>query len=237
MIGPTPLRIAHGYGNSLRGVEAALRGPVDMIEADLWYRKGNIWVRHERRLPLLPILYDSRPQAGGQPQLAGLPLARWYLRLDVKPMPLEQLIEAVGGRRPLLLDLKGPCTAAASQAFVVPLIACLRRFGLEASTRLCGNWPLLDEVRRAAPELKLHYSVGGMAQFRALLLRLGEGDDIFSLLDEERARFLQDRELEIYCWPVDDAAEARRLLALGLQGIISYDLALLGSLPVPTAGR
>ena len=243
MTGPTPLRIAHGYGNSRRWVQAALRGPVDMIEADLWYRGGTIWVRHERRLPLLPILYGSRPGGGIHPPPCSLPLARWHLRLDVRPLPLEQLIEAVGGRRPLLLDLKGPCTAAAGQQFVAKLAGCLRRFGLGPSTRLCGNWPLLDEIRRIEPALKVHYSIGNRAQCRATLLRLAEGDRIGavsihrSLLDEDRARFLQDRGIEVYCWPVDDAAEAGRLMALGVQGIISYDLSLLASLPVPTGAQ
>lgn len=238
MVGTTLLRIAHGYGNSRRWLEAALRGPVDMIEADLWYQRGDIWVRHERRLPLLPILYDRRTAGNSRLLSGGLTLAYWYFRLDLRPLSLEDLARAVAGHCQLLLDLKGPNGAV--QPFVNRLIGCLRRFRLEASARVCGNWALLDELRRTAPEIKAYYSVGGLAQYNALLLRLAEGDPIgavcihHTLLDEERARFLQGKRIETFAWSVDDASEARRLMTLGVQGLISYDLGLLGSLP--TAG-
>ena len=29
-----------------------------MIEVDMWYRGGDIYIRHERRVRWLPILYD-----------------------------------------------------------------------------------------------------------------------------------------------------------------------------------
>lgn len=236
MAGPAVLRIAHGYGNSRRWLEAALRGPVDMIEADLWYQRGDIWVRHERRLPLLPILYDRRPAGNSQLPLGGLSLGRWHLRLDIKPIALEELVQAVGDRRQLLLDLKGPNGAV--QPFINRLVGSLRRFRLEAATQVCGNWALLDELRRTAPEIKAYYSVGGPAQYNALLLRLAEGDPIgavcihHALLNEERARFLQGKKIELFAWSVDDATEARRLMTLGVRGLISYDLGVLGSLPI-----
>jgi len=242
MAHPTPLRIAHGYGNSQRGIEAALNGPVDMIEADVWYKAGRILIQHERSLPLVPILYGLRPRAPGRyPLPRGLPLARWQLRLGLNPLLLEHLIEAVGGRLQMLLDLKGPVAGANAKSFADRLAAYLRDVDQEGKVRVCGNWPLLDAVRRNAPEIKVHYSVGGRQQYEALLLRLQEGDSIrgisihASLLDEDNTRFMLDKGIEVYSWPADDIPEARRLIALGVGGIISYDLDLLGLLPLLAA--
>ena len=49
-------------------------------------------------------------------------------------------------------------------------------------------------------------------------------------LNEERARFLTDQGVDVFCWTVDDPEEARRLTAAGVDGIISNDLDLLAEL-------
>lgn len=237
MTAQPPRRIAHAYGNRHHQLQRALPAAVDMIEADLWYQGDNIWVRHERRLPFLPVLYGRRSVGARGPGPRALPLGcRWYATLDLHPMPLEELIQQVGDKGELLLDLKGGYSAADGQRFVDRLVVCLRRFAVEARAHLCGSWPLLDRVRRCAPELRVCYSVGHLGQWEALVRRLEEGERIEAicihrhLLNEERARWLHDRGIEFYCWPVDEADEALRLMGLGVDGIISYDLELLGSL-------
>lgn len=232
----TILRIAHGYGNISRAIERALKGPVDAIEADLWYRASQIWVRHEARLPLLPILWAKRSNHNVFFKRPGLRLGCWHIGLDLQPLRLEELLAQVDGRCQLLFDLKGRYSPPHVQSFARRLVNSVQRFGIEDIIHVCGGWVVLDEVRRVASELRVHYSVGDSAQWRALLLRIEKGDLIKaicihrSLLDEDRARFLHENAIEFYCWAVEDASDARRLMALGARGIISFDLHLLGSL-------
>jgi len=49
-------------------------------------------------------------------------------------------------------------------------------------------------------------------------------------LNEERARFLDEQGVDVFCWTVDDGEQARRLVAAGVDGIISNDLGLLAKL-------
>src|SRR5438093_6913733 len=103
---PGVLRIAHAYGSSRGALQLALAAPVDIIEADIWYRAGDIWVRHERRLGPLPMLADrGRPSARSGGFVIPLP-NRYYLRPDINPMPLGELLETVAGKKRLLLDVK-----------------------------------------------------------------------------------------------------------------------------------
>ncbi|MFQ6019283.1 MAG: glycerophosphodiester phosphodiesterase [Dehalococcoidia bacterium] len=235
--GSPPIRIAHAHGNRRDKIESALEAPVDLIEADLWYRDGDIWVRHDRRLPLIPLIFGRRPKNDDLGPLA-LPLSRWYLRPDVNPIRLEELVKMVGGRRGLLLDLKGQYNAADGRRFAERIVDISKREGVEATVRLCGQvWRLLDLAAAMAPGMKIHYTIEYVPQWQAFLRRLGEGDRINRiclhrrLLDEERARLLQERGIEVFCWDVDDKPEAERLLALGVDGIISDDLSLLADLP------
>jgi len=72
-----PLRIAHGYGNSRRHLALALEGPVDYIEADVWYQGGRVAVRHERKLGHCPSSSTRRTKAtpGTGPVVTGCPWA------------------------------------------------------------------------------------------------------------------------------------------------------------------
>jgi glycerophosphoryl diester phosphodiesterase len=227
-----PLRIAHGFGNSRELVRIALESDVDVIEADVRLRGDRLWLGHELRLPLLPILIGRRATN----QLAAhraFRLGPWEMRLDTDPLPLEELLAMVGGRCRLLLDIKGRRKA---REFVEALIEPLRRHNQAETTRLCGDWPPLDEARGVAPEVSAYYSVADRRRWRALVRRLDEGDPIrgvslrAGLLDGSTAEFLRTRGLEVFCWSVEDEAEAARVIALGADGIISSDLAVLSAI-------
>src|SRR3972149_2068233 len=112
-----PVRSAPASGNTLDALERALAADNDMIETDIWYRAGEIFVRHERRLGPLPLLGDRR-MAGHTLGPMSLRLGRrYFLRPDVKPFRLDDLLDAVGGRRRLLLDVKGTYTGRETDAF------------------------------------------------------------------------------------------------------------------------
>ncbi|MBI1885124.1 MAG: glycerophosphodiester phosphodiesterase [Chloroflexi bacterium] len=225
------LRIAHGYGNRPQRIAEAVAAGVDMIEADLRYHAGQVWVRHERRLRLLPLLYNYRLSPEHRRGPWALSLGPWFLRLDLRPIRLEGLIETVAGKAGLLLDLKTDgYSRAEARAFLETVREALQ--GFAGPVAFCGSWPLLDLLRDLAPNVRAHYSVDNPAQWDALQPRLGV-DDVraitfrYGLLDEDRAAQLRERGIAFYCWAVRDPAGAERAVALGASGIIADDLEVL----------
>jgi glycerophosphoryl diester phosphodiesterase len=232
-----PLLIAHAYGNSRARLRTALDSPVDAIELDLWYRAGELWVRHEQRLNPLPLLVDRRMRSHSLPPLS-LPLGkRLYARLDFNPLKLEEVLQMVAGSRTLLIDLKGSYRARQNLAFAQTLVKTIRDHGAESWVTVCGQfWPVLDDVRKEAPDLEVRYSIERSYQWEKFMRLLGEDARVCKVciehrfLNEERVRFIEERGVDIYCWTVDDPTEAFRLAAAGADGIISNDLELLARL-------
>ena len=227
------LRIAHGFGNSRELVRLALERGIEMIEGDVRLGGGRLWVRHDRRLPLLPVLLGRRPRHLPLTPRWALPIGPWHARVDTDPLPLEDLLAMTAGKCGLLLDLKPPRRQADVPTSAKALARLLGEADRAETVRLCGDWALLDEARRLTPEYALYYSVGDRDRWRALARRFEEGDPLrrvsihAGLLDESTAGFLRDRDVEIICWAVYDSAEAARVTALGVKGIISPDLGVL----------
>ena len=232
--GGRTVRIAHAYGNRRDDIEAAAAADIDFIEADIWYRAGEIWVRHERRMPFLPILFDRRPRGVnniGPWALTVFP--KYYARLDVAPLTLKELLERTRGRRKLLLDVKGDHAEEDARAFARTLARTLAETGCAESAIVCGQTDVLDTVREVAPHLDVRYSIEKEWQWEKLPRRLEARPGLRGVcVDREFfsdavARTLEEAELDVFCWTVDDPAEARRLVELGVDGIISNSLPLL----------
>ncbi len=102
------VRIAHAYGNRRRRIEQALAAGVDLIEADLRYQDGRVWIRHELRVGRLPLLHNARLSGIHRQGPWALTLGPLFLRLDVRPIDLPELLRGVSGRAGLLLDLFNP---------------------------------------------------------------------------------------------------------------------------------
>lgn len=228
-------RIAHAFGNKRKLVKRALAADVDMIEADIWHRGAQIYVRHERRLSPLPILVDRR-MCGHSPGPFAIPLPRdYYVRPDINPLTLGELLSMVQGKKRLLLDVKGWPKGATEFAKAIARI--VREHGAEGMVEVCGQvYPLLRRLRELAPDLMVRYSVERQPQWEKFsdLVEQGKVQRIciqHHFIDEEKARFLEERGVNLYCWTVDDPEEARRLAAEGVDGIISNDLSLLEQLP------
>jgi glycerophosphoryl diester phosphodiesterase len=232
-----PVRIAHAYGNTRDRLKLALEADVDAIELDVWYRHGEIWVRHETRLEPLPLVVDKRMPGHALPPLS-LPLgSRWYIRLDVSRLKLDDVLESVAGSKRLLVDVKGVYHARQNLEFARTLIRKVREHRAEAWVAVCGQfWPVLEDVRREARDLEVRYSVERVYQWEKFMRLVGEDERVRQVciehrfLNEERTRFIEDRGVDLYCWTVDNPEEARRLVAAGADGIISNDLNLLAGL-------
>jgi len=236
--GGRPTRIAHAYGNRRDKIETAADADIDFMEADLWYRAGEVWVRHERRPGCLPLLFDRRPQGIDSIGPWALTIfARYYVRLDVDPLRLTELLERTQGRCGLLLDIKGGYAGEGARSYAQALVRNLARpRPATARVIVCGEMEVLDQVRQAAPDLDVRYSIEKRRHWENFLRRLETDRRLRGVcmardfLNDEILRFLADKGLQVFCWTIDDAAEARRLLALGVDGIISNSIPLLEQL-------
>ncbi len=241
MTADRPLRIAHAHGNHPEKLERALAGPVDLVETDIWFRDGTLWVRHERRLGWLPWLIDHRRNAFGARLPGDIRLWRWYLRRDAR-MPLETLIRALGGRKGLVLDIKGAYSPAKESALARFIAGLLREHDLVKRTIICGqNWRALDAIRRTAPELDVRDTVGKRRQWPLFLARLQRGQTPaaiainYRLLQAQEAQTLLEKDVSFICWTVDELPEAIHILQFHPDGITSNNLELLGALDNVTA--
>ena len=232
-----PVRIAHAYGNTRTVLRRALAAGVDMIEADIWYRSGQIEARHERRLNPLPLLADRRMR-GHRPGPLAIPLPHgYYLRPDIRPLRLTEVLETVRGSRRLLLDVKGRYRGKQIGEFVRTLVSRIREQQAEGYVTVCGQtYSVLDRLRRSAPGLPVRYSIEKPEQWRRFRQMVESDDTVrsacisYRVMDAEKWRFLAENGVDVYCWTVDDPADAARLVAEGAGGIISNNLPLLAAL-------
>lgn len=235
------LRIAHGYGNSRERIRQALNIEPSAIESDLWYKDGQIFLRHERRAPLVPILYDQRPDRRKVSGRFVVPLGPWYIRPDLDPFTLDGMLEEMGNRCSLFLDLKGNYSDATGREFAKRTLARLKEYSLPREPIFTGNWLLLNKIKAEAQDSKAYYSLGDLRDWPALLDLVATGTNIDGvsirahLLSEERAHTLKQQNMEIVCWIVNEPTEATRLINLGADGIVSDDLMLLDSLTTDCA--
>ena len=235
--GTPAVRIAHAYGNRHDELQRALAAPIDMIEADVWFRGAKVWVRHERRLGPIPLLMDSRMRAHPPGPLA-LPIwPGYFVRPDINPLDLPELLETARGKRSLLLDVKGSYDEAGDAALAATLSRQVSEHGVQEEVAVCGqNWSVLNRLREVAPHVQVRYSIEGPDQWQEFLRMTAREEGARRIciehrfVSEDKARFLDQNGIDVHCWTVDDRAEAERLLAVGVDGIISNDLALLASL-------
>ncbi len=207
-----PFTIAHA-GNTRQRLALALAAEVDVVEADVWRHGRAMALHHERRLPLLPLLYE-----------------RWHVRLARGLLNIDDLFHTVDGRAGLLLDLKSGGARAATM-----LLAALdhhpRAGRVEVSSH---HWGTLRRLARARPDVGVYFSIGRervLQRFERLPLdavRPAAGVSIqHELLDAQRVERLKLRDLRIYAWTVRDVARARSLLEWGVDGVTCDDLSVL----------
>ena len=212
--------IAHRAGNNLHAVEDALTSGADAIECDFWHANGRLALRHERKLPAIPVFVD-----------------KWYLRFGFGELSLRRLLQAINMRTDIYLDIKSKTPRAAEA--VIDLYH--DHEAMMPPARVSSHeWTLLDRIAEAGTEMRVFYSVGNAARLEALLRRAERdhpprGASVrHTLLSPERVTELHAAGIEIYAWTVNLEDRARDLLSWGVDGIISDDYAIferLGNLP------
>ncbi len=233
-----PVRIAHAYGNSRYALRRALKADVDMIEVDVWYRGGDVYAHHARRLSPLPLLADKKTPGHPLPRPA-LPIwPGYWVWPHINPLKLGELLQIVGGSKRLLLDVKGRYRGGRSADFARAIARRVREHQASSSTAVCGQtYPILNALRRADDEIEVRYSLEKPPQWESLVRKMNKHERVRQVciaqhfLDEERARVLEQNGVSLYVWTIDDPKAARHLVEQGADGIISNDLDLLENLP------
>jgi glycerophosphoryl diester phosphodiesterase len=239
---PLPVtRIAHAHGNRRDTLIQALAADIDIIELDVWYRDGGLYVRHERRLRWLPLLYDETT-GGHWPGGFAVRIGRYFVRPDISPYRLEDVLAATNGVKHLMIDVKGRHNREHATRFARALIREIERFEVAPWISVCGQtYAVLDALRDEQPPFPIRYSMERAAQWDEFLQRMRADPTVravsiqHALLDEGRLKQAQEGGVNIYCWTVDDPMIAQRLVDRGVHGIISNDLSMLDGLPRESA--
>jgi hypothetical protein len=196
-------------------------------------------VRHELKAPFVPLLFNGHVNEFHRRGPYALSLPRTFLRLNVSPIPFDELLDRVGNRAGLLLDLKsGAYTDSDRGRFIDALLAMLDGW-YHGMIRFCGNWRLLDTIRQRRPDQLVHYSIDDGADWRRLTERWAGPLPARAItirarmLDDERAAYLGSADLEFYCWDVETHEEALAAIDFGARGLISHHLNVFRNLRTP----
>jgi glycerophosphoryl diester phosphodiesterase len=206
-----PVAVAHRAGDALARLRAAEEAGADVIEADLWRRRGRLEVRHLKTIGPIPIFWD-----------------RWYLAsLRTPRLLLSELVAAASPETLLMLDLKGwnnrlgPAVQREMARIAPgrPYAVCAQR------------WAMLEPFH-AVPEAIVVHSIGKasrVAEVMAHISRPGHAAVSIDqkLLTPEVVRGLREHADVVMSWPVNDEATLDRLYAWGVNGFITDSLEIV----------
>lgn len=205
--------VAHRAGNNLHALERALAFGVDAIECDFWHYHGHLAVRHERKLPALPVLYD-----------------RWYIRWSWGVLGLRDLLRAINMRSELFLDIKSSTPRAADAV----LELYRDHAALMPVTRVSSHrWDLLDTLARAQTDMRMYYSVKNRDGLGALYRRVEQAYPPYgvsirhTLLTPGEIERLHDAGLDVYAWTVNNPHRGEELVSWRVDGLIADNLDVL----------
>jgi len=199
-----PFVIAHRAANDLRALRH-FQGLVDMVEGDVWLHGGRLEMSHARPWPVR--------------------VERWKVTPPWRPrIHLPDVLAALSPEKGLMLDLKGHdlrLSSAVSEVLAEesrPLIVS------------AGDWRLLRLLPAQLKALRA-YTVEDARGLGALEELSPDGDVGVSvrlqLLDGALVSRLHERGWPVIAWPVISEAELGRLLAWGVDGIVSKEPSVL----------
>ena len=206
----------HAPENTLAGIRAALQMGADAIEVDVQASADGV--------PVLMHDLTVDRTTDGSGDLASLTL-RQLQALDAggEPVPtFAQALELARGRALLVAEIKRPgCEATLADVI-------RQADALEDVMVWSFLPPALEATRQAEPRLPgslliAPKSIGQWPSLRELALRLGlQAVSVFHLnLSAETVAQARRSGLAVYAWTADAESDIQRLLALGVDGIVT----------------
>jgi len=223
--GKPPLVIAHRGAsgvlpeNTLPAFALAIEQRADMIETDLHRtRDGAIVITHDEDLAGL----------GGRGEIADATLAE-LRSLDAgggeRVPTIDELLDGFGRRIAFNLELKRGA-AAFYEGMEAAALAAVDARGLQERTLFSSFYdPVLARLRALAPAARVglllsrRYPQDAVARARALGAEALHPEAV--LVDEAFVDAAHEAGLAVYVFTVDDPAEMRRLLAIGVDGLFT----------------
>jgi glycerophosphoryl diester phosphodiesterase len=220
-----PLVIAHRGAsgelpeNTLPAYELAVEQGADMIEIDLHTtRDGAIVITHDEGLERL----------GGRGEVADARLEE-VRRLDAgggAPVPtLGEVLDVFGGRIPFNLEFKRS-SRGEYPGMEAAAVAEVTRRGLLNQTLFSSFYPpVLEALREFSPEVRIavlispRFPQGAIERARELEAEALNPER--SLSSRELVEAAHGEGLAVYVYTVNDGAEIRRLLDLGVDGLFT----------------
>ena len=149
---------------------------------------------------------------------------------------LAQVFEALGGKLLVNVELKS-LGGGGSGALAAAVLEIVRKYGMDKRVLFSSFDPFaLRAIKRLAPEIPagLLYAPDLPIYLRrawlAPLLPHEARNPHFSMVTDATMKWYKSHGLRVNTWTVDDPAEMKRLIALGVDGIITNKPDVLGSL-------
>lgn len=203
------LGVAHNAGNLAGPAQLAIEHNADVIEIDVVASAESLYAGHE-----------PPPRLVAPPSQSAIPLALAW--------------EASREADYVMLDLK-----QSSRSFLIRLAAFLHTRPSDNTYIVSRSSSALRFFAEETPRATLLMSIAS----KGALDRLLAGDDLPStvhgvsvfagLLDEETMTELKARDLTVFAWVVNTLPQVNELVAIGVDGIISDNLAILQLLGGP----
>lgn len=200
----------HAIENTLPAIERAIADGAEIVEIDIRLsRDGEVVLVHDETTERL------FGQAAAVARQTWDELSELASPDGSRIITLDQALRATAGRAQLMIDM----TDAAFARAAVPIV---RRLGADASW--CGDHGALQVVRAALPDAEIYLSMdSGELPTREQVARLRPShvNPCFEAVTPEYAAAVAELGVGLSCWTVDDVAQARRLVGLGVRAIIS----------------
>lgn len=216
-------------GNSRQSIEKALEIGVDRIEFDVQLAADGLVLVHDDKLRL---------PNGKKRAVRAIPTAEIREMLPGL-LTFDEAVELIGGRVPLLIDIKSP-------GYVAEVADAIRRHNLGADDAVSSTHAnVLRYLRRQFPGLRTGISTGHMANsipfgpaktivsgglqlsVPSLLAKVARAIVATDVMIQYRAcsrrlvNLMHQRGIRVNAWTVNDPHQIQRVIDMGVDGVIS----------------
>lgn len=210
---------AHRPENTMPAFELAVAMRADMIETDLHRtRDGAVVITHDEELAGL----------GGRGEIADATLAE-IRALDAgggaRVPTLDEMLDAFGARIAFNLEIKKG-TRAEYEGIEEIAIDAVRSRGIAERTLFSSFYdPVLARLRALAPEARIGLLISRRYPVRIVERARALGAEAIhpeaAIVDAALVESAHEAGLAVYVFTVDEPAEMRRLLDLGVDGLFT----------------